>query len=129
MEILLAITVGILFSASLYLILKRSLIRVIIGILILSNAVNLVIFTMGRLTRGAPPLIEPDAYTAGAGIANALPQALILTAIVIGFGLFAFTLAIIYRYYLTTKNLRSDAMNDSETPVPHPFSFGKKEGK
>ena len=117
MEILLSIIVGVLFAASIYLMLKRSLVRVVIGVLILSNAVNLSIFTMGRLTRGAPPLIGADATVAEAGVANALPQALILTAIVIGFGLFAFALVLIYRYYLETENLRSDEMNDAETPV------------
>lgn len=128
MEILLAITVGVLFAASIYLLLKRSLIRVVIGVLILSNAVNLAFFTMGRLTRGAPPLIASDEYVAAEGIANALPQALILTAIVIGFGLFAFALALIYRYYLATNNVRSDEMADAETPVADRFALANKEG-
>lgn len=127
MEILLAITVGVLFSASIYLMLKRSLVRVVIGVLILSNAVNLSIFTMGRLTRGAPPLIGADETVAAAGVANGLPQALILTAIVIGFGLFAFALALIYRYYIATNNLRSDEMSDAETPVIDRFSLANKE--
>jgi multicomponent Na+:H+ antiporter subunit C len=129
MEILLAITVGVLFASSIYLLLKRSLVRIVIGVLILSNAVNLALFTMGRLTRGAPPLIASDEYVAAAGVANALPQALILTAIVIGFGLFAFALALIYRYYLATNNLRTDEMNDAEALVANGFSIGKKEAK
>jgi multicomponent Na+:H+ antiporter subunit C len=117
MEIILSVLVGIMFSASIYLMLRKSLIRVVIGVLILSNAVNLSLFTMGRLTRGAPPLIDNDAYVAAPGVANALPQALILTAIVIGFGLFAFSLLLVYRYYITTGNLRSDEMMDAEIPV------------
>ncbi|MCC5925735.1 MAG: Na+/H+ antiporter subunit C [Bacteroidetes bacterium] len=129
MEILLAITVGVLFASSIYLLLKRSLVRVVIGVLILSNAVNLAFFTMGRLTRGEPPLIAADEYVAAAGVANALPQALILTAIVIGFGLFAFALALIYRYYLATGNLQSDKMADAETPVADKFALANKEGE
>lgn len=117
MEVLLAIVVGILFTASVYLMLKRSLVRIVLGVLILSNAVNLLIFTLGRITRGAPPLIAADATSVSAAeIANPLPQALILTAIVIGFGLFAFALVLIYRYFRETNNLDATKMTDAETP-------------
>lgn len=129
MEVLLAFVVGTLFACSIYLLLKRSLVRVVLGVLILSNAVNLLIFTLGRLTRGAPPLIASDATVAAAGIANPLPQALILTAIVIGFGLFAFTLVLIYRYYKETQNLESDKMIDAEVPYDKVALSASKEGK
>jgi multicomponent Na+:H+ antiporter subunit C len=129
MEVLLAFVVGILFACSVYLLLKKSLVRVVLGVLILSNAVNLLIFTLGRLTRGAPPLIASDATVAAAGIANPLPQALILTAIVIGFGLFAFTLVLIYRYYKETHNLESDKMMDAEIPFDKVALSANKEGK
>ncbi len=129
MEVLLAFVVGILFACSIYLLLKKSLVRVVLGVLILSNAVNLLIFTLGRLTRGAPPLIASDASVAAAGIANPLPQALILTAIVIGFGLFAFTLVLIYRYYKETQNLESDKMMDAEIPYDKVALFSNEEGK
>lgn len=127
MEILLAFVIGTLIASSIYLMLKRNLIRVVLGVLILSNAVNLLIFTMGRLTRGAPPLIAADATVAAAGIANPLPQALILTAIVIGFGLFAFALGLIYRYYKETQNLESDEMLDAEIPYTKMASATEKE--
>jgi multicomponent Na+:H+ antiporter subunit C len=127
MEILLAFVVGTLIAASIYLMLKRNLVRVVIGVLILSNAINLLIFTMGRLTRGAPPLIASDASVAAVGIANPLPQALILTAIVIGFGLFAFALGLIYRYYKETQNLESDEMLDAEMPYDKLASVTEKE--
>jgi multicomponent Na+:H+ antiporter subunit C len=129
MEVLLAFVVGILFACSIYLLLKKSLVRVVLGVLILSNAVNLLIFTLGRLTRGAPPLIASDASVAAAGIANPLPQALILTAIVIGFGLFAFTIVLIYRYYKETQNLESDKMMDAEIPYDKVALFSNEEGK
>jgi multicomponent Na+:H+ antiporter subunit C len=127
MEILLAFVVGTLIAASIYLMLKKNLVRVVIGVLILSNAINLLIFTMGRLTRGAPPLIASDASVAAVGIANPLPQALILTAIVIGFGLFAFALGLIYRYYKETQNLESDEMLDAEMPYDKLASVTEKE--
>jgi len=127
MEILLAFVVGTLIAASIYLMLKKNLVRVVIGVLILSNAINLLIFTMGRLTRGAPPLIASDASVAAIGIANPLPQALILTAIVIGFGLFAFALGLIYRYYKETQNLESDEMLDAEMPYDKLAAFNEKE--
>jgi multicomponent Na+:H+ antiporter subunit C len=129
MEILLAFVVGTLIAASIYLMLKKNLVRVVIGVLILSNAINLLIFTMGRLTRGAPPLIASDASVAAIGIANPLPQALILTAIVIGFGLFAFALGLIYRYYKETQNLESDKMMDAEIPYDKVALSANEEGK
>jgi len=129
MEVVLAIVVGVLFAASVYLLLKKSLIKIVIGVLILSNAVNLLIFTLGRLTRGAPPLIDADATVAAAGIANPLPQALILTAIVIGFGLFAFALVLVYRYYKETQNLESDMMMESEIPYDKVALSAKEEAK
>lgn len=125
MEVILSILIGVLFACSMYLLMKKSLVRIVLGVLILSNAVNLLIFTMGRLTRGAPPLIDADATTAADGIANALPQALILTAIVIGFGLFAFALVLIYRYYKETGNLDSDNMTDAEMPFDKVATAGK----
>lgn len=129
MEVLLAFVIGSLFAASVFLMLKRNLVRVVLGVLILSNAVNLLIFTLGRLTRGAPPLIDANETVAAAGIANPLPQALILTAIVIGFGLFAFALVLIYRYYKETHNLDSDNMTDAEMPFDKIASPAKKEAK
>lgn len=116
MEIILSFAVGILFAVAVYLILKRNLIRVVFGVLILGNAVNLVIFTMGRLTRANPPVIPADASAGTAAMANSLPQALILTAIVIGFGLFAFALVLVYRYYRESHTIESDEMEAAETP-------------
>ncbi|MFT5485612.1 MAG: multicomponent Na+:H+ antiporter subunit C [Paracoccaceae bacterium] len=117
MEVVLALLVGILVSASVYLMLGRNLLRFVFGLVLLSNAANLTIFASGRLVRANPPLV-PDGLAAPAEIvANALPQALILTAIVIGFGLLAFALALILRAYRTLGTLNSDEMRDAE-PVP-----------
>jgi len=97
METALAGAVALLFAASIYLMLSRHLVRVLIGIAILGNGVNLFIFTVGRLTREVPPFVAAGAEAAAPGIANPLPQALVLTAIVISFAFLAFLLVLGFR--------------------------------
>ncbi len=117
METALAVLVGILVATSVYLMLARNVLKFLIGLVLLSNAANLTIFTAGRATRAAPPLI-PEGLDAPAGVvANALPQALVLTAIVIGFGLLAFALVLVYRGYLALGTLDSEAMREAEPEV------------
>ncbi len=99
MEPVLAIVVGAIFAAGVYLVLRPNMIWLIFGLLLLSSAVNLLIFTAGRLSRGVPPLIPADPEISAPTFANPLSQAMILTAIVIGFGLFVFTLVLVYRAY------------------------------
>ena len=82
----------------------------IFGLILLSNAVNLLILTVGGVTRGAPPIITQGATELAAPYANPLPQALVLTAIVIGFGLIAFALVLVYRTYATTGTIDVDAL-------------------
>ncbi|MDJ0943715.1 MAG: Na+/H+ antiporter subunit C [Kiloniellales bacterium] len=114
MEAALAVLVGILVATSVYLMLARNVLKFLIGLVLLSNAANLTIFTAGRLNRAVPPLI-PEGLDAPAGVvANALPQALVLTAIVIGFGLLAFALVLVYRGYRALGTLDSDAMREAE---------------
>jgi multicomponent Na+:H+ antiporter subunit C len=79
--------------------LRRRLAQVIMGLSVLTNAANLLIFTVGGLTRGRPPLVPEGAEPPPGAYADPVPQALILTAIVIGFGVLAFTLALAYRAY------------------------------
>lgn len=118
MEPVLAIAIGILVACAVFLLLARDLVRVLLGIAILSNAVNLIIFTVGELTRNAPPLV-PDALKQPDGpVANPLPQALILTAIVIGFSLLAFALVLTYRAYVSMGTVDVDAMRAAEPPYP-----------
>lgn len=118
MEVLLAVAAGIMTAAAVYLMLARNVLRFIFGLVLISNAANLVIFTAGRLTAGAPSLIAEGAYAPPEGVANALPQALVLTAIVIGFGLFAFALVLVYRAYTTLGTLNSDEMHAAEPMAP-----------
>jgi multicomponent Na+:H+ antiporter subunit C len=118
MESLLAIAVGVLVACAVFLILARDLIRVMLGLAILSNAANLVIFTSGRVTRGAPPIVPSDLKVPEGMVANPLPQALILTAIVIGFSLLAFALVLSYRAYASMRTVDVDAMRVAEPPYP-----------
>ena len=114
MEVWLALATAVLIGASVYLLLDRHLVRVLLGVALLSNGVNLALFLAGDLTRGAPPIIPPDADAPTQVAANALPQALVLTAIVIGFGLFAFALALIYQANRRLGTVDSDAMRIAE---------------
>lgn len=114
MEFLLAIVIGVLVSISVFLLLRKNLVRMLIGVVILSNAVNLLIFTLGRLERGAPPLIDADQTVPSGVFANPLPQALVLTAIVIGFGLFAYALVLTYRAYTEMGTVNVDDMRMAE---------------
>ncbi|MEO1551111.1 MAG: Na+/H+ antiporter subunit C [Pseudomonadota bacterium] len=119
MEALLAITIGVLTATAIYLMLARNVLRFIFGLILISNAANLTIFVSGRLTDGAPPLIPQGADAPIGEVANALPQALVLTAIVIGFGLFAFALVLMFRAYSTLGTLYSDEMRVAEPPEDH----------
>ena len=92
-----AVLIGVLYSAAFYLLLRRNLAKLIIGLALLSHAANLLILVAGGLSRGAPPIIEKAAQQPTEPFADPLPQALILTAIVISFGLLAFTLVLLYR--------------------------------
>ena len=87
--------------------LQRSVIKMVIGLLLMSQAANLTIFTVGRLTKDGAPIIDE-----GSGLqdfADPLVQALILTAIVIGFGVAAFLITLAFR---THKEIGSDDVND-----------------
>ena len=90
METVLAFVIGGLYAAGIYLMLRRSLAQVIMGLSVLTNAANLLIFTVGGLTRGRPPLIPEGAEQPVGAYADPVPQSLILTAIVIGFGVLFF---------------------------------------
>ena len=114
MEVALAPLVGLLTAVSLWLMLSGDLVRLVFGLALISNAVNLAIFAAGRLTYAAPPLTPEGAAAPPEAVANALPQALILTAIVISFGLFAFVLALVLRAWRTFGTAEADALRAAE---------------
>jgi multicomponent Na+:H+ antiporter subunit C len=103
MEILLAITIGLLYAAGIFLILRRSMVRLIIGLILLGNGANLLIFLLGRISKGKPPIIPEDSPVFTDVYADPIPQALILTAIVISFGLQAYAIILVKRAYRVTK--------------------------
>lgn len=92
MEALAALTVAVLTACGVYLVIRARTFSVVVGLSLLSYAVNLFLFFTGRLVGGAPPLAGGNA-----GSADPLPQALVLTAIVIGFGMTAFVLILSLR--------------------------------
>lgn len=108
MEALLALLVGLMTAAAFYLMLSGMLVRFVFGFTLMGNAVNLLIFTAGRLTHSDPPLIDPGQVGLDGPVANALPQALILTAIVIGFAMVTFLLILLYRTHHQTGTLDAD---------------------
>jgi multicomponent Na+:H+ antiporter subunit C len=95
-EPLTAVLAGTLYAVGLYLLLSRNLVRLLLGLGLISHAANLLIFVSAGLTRGRPPLVADEPLSL-ANAADPLPQALILTAIVISFGVFAFALILIRR--------------------------------
>ena len=116
----LALLTGLFFLTSLYLIQSRHIIRLVVGIAVLGNAVNLLLLVSGRITRDAAPIIGKGADTLASTAANALPQALILTAIVISFSFFSFMLVLVWRSSQVLKTDNSDRMRLAE-PVAEPL--------
>jgi multicomponent Na+:H+ antiporter subunit C len=97
MELLLAIVAGVLYATGLYLMLRRRLAQLIIGLSLLSNGSNILILSAAGVTRAKPPLIEEGVPLVQ--FADPVPQSLILTAIVIGFGVLAFSLVLAHRVH------------------------------
>jgi multicomponent Na+:H+ antiporter subunit C len=100
MELLLALVAGVLYASGLYLMLRRRLAQLIIGLSLLSNGSNILILSAAGVTPGKPPLISNG--VALGQFADPVPQSLILTAIVIGFGVLAFALVLAHRVHQST---------------------------
>lgn len=94
MTLLLMLTISLVVTLGVLLLLSRDLFRLIIGLAVLGSAVNLIVFMSGRPGSLVPPVIEAGAAQLSAASANPLPQALVLTAIVIGFALLCFALVL-----------------------------------
>lgn len=119
MTVLTAATIGVLFASGLFLLMSRSIVRLILGLVLMGHAANLVIFVGGGLTRGLPPLVSDAAKnTADAapptGHADPLPQALVLTAIVIGFAVSAFAAVLVRQVYAAIGSEDTDAMTSTD---------------
>lgn len=95
MDLLLAVLVGSLYASGIYMLLRRSMVKMIIGLILLGNGVNLLIFLLGGVSKGKPPILGGNLES----FADPVPQALILTAIVISFGLQAFAIILIQKVF------------------------------
>lgn len=128
MNLIIALLAGALFAIAIFLMLRRSVVKLLIGLCVLSHATNLVIFTAGGLTRGVPPIV-PEGQTAPPAVhADPLPQALILTAIVIGFGVLAFMMALISRAARHSGTDDSDAFTAADPkPTGEPHDTGHED--
>lgn len=108
--LVLVLAVGVLVATGVTLVLERSLTRILLGIILLGNGVNLLILLAGR--SGAAPLAG---IVPAARMSDALPQAMVLTAVVITFGLTAFLLAVAYRsWYLSGDDEVQDDIEDRQ---------------
>ncbi|RFS22715.1 Na+/H+ antiporter subunit C [Chitinophaga silvatica] len=113
MELLLLILVGVLYATGIFMMLRRSMVKLLIGLILLGNGANMLIFLLGGITRGKPPIIG-DADKVLTGIyADPVPQSLILTAIVISFGLQSFAIVLLKRVHAL---IQTDDLNDLNTP-------------
>ena len=116
MELLLAIAVGALYATGIYMILRRSFVKLIIGLALISHGANLLIFAAGSLVRGNPALIpgDLDQLPAEPRYSDPLPPALILTAIVVSFAILAFTIVLVKRTYQEVGTDDLDAMRTTD---------------
>jgi multicomponent Na+:H+ antiporter subunit C len=115
MELVIAIFIGLLYSAGVYLLLRRSIVKVILGVFVIGNATNLIIFLAGGIKRSGTGFIPEGATSVNPElISDPLPQALILTAIVIGLGIAAYILALKYRYFEVTGTHDLDQLSKTD---------------
>lgn len=114
MEALLPLAIGILFGCGCYLVLRRNIVRVLLGIMLFAQGANLLLFAGAGLVPGAPPVIGEAADTLEGPYADPLPQALVLTAIVIGFAVLAFAIVLVLRAYQQTGSEDLDDFHHSE---------------
>jgi multicomponent Na+:H+ antiporter subunit C len=108
MQLYLPLIIGFLMATGTYLILQRSLVRFIIGLSLISHATNLILITSGWTGPGQAPLLEQAVRNPAMRLVDPIPQALILTAIVISFGTTAFLLVLALRTYRETKLVNVD---------------------
>lgn len=110
MFVIMAILTGAIYAVAFYLMLARTALRLIFGLLLLAHAANLLIFTAGGLLRARPAIVPPGADAPPPGYADPIPQALILTAIVIGFAVMAFLLSLLVVTSRQAGTLRTEEL-------------------
>jgi multicomponent Na+:H+ antiporter subunit C len=117
MEIILPILTGFLYAAGFYLMLHRSFIKLILGIIIFAHASNLFIFVAGGIRRMQAPFVSKEEGIAMAELADPFPQAMILTAIVIGLGIQAFAIVLLKRVYHVVGSSDLQELNQTDQPA------------
>ena len=121
MELLMASGIGVMMAGGIYLVLRPRSFDVVLGLTLISYAVNLFIFSMGRLTVGGAPIVTEGSADRLATLADPLPQALVLTAIVIGFAMTALLLVLAVRQHAAGGTDLIDAPAPRETaPLDRP---------
>ena len=113
-------------ACGVYLLLSRHVMRIVYGVILISASVNLVLFLSGRIGPNPPPVIPSGETVLSAGAANPLPQALVMTAIVIGFSLVAFAVALALQTFRTIGTLDSRKLNQAEA-LGSPYEEGKSQ--
>lgn len=114
MNLIYAFAIAAQMGCGVYLLLSRHVMRIVLGVVLLSAATNLLIFVAGGLQFTAPPVIEQGLRVLGSESANPLPQALILTAIVIGFALVSFAAALVLKTYRAVGSVFTSGHTDAE---------------
>ncbi|MGE9290178.1 MAG: Na+/H+ antiporter subunit C [Puniceicoccales bacterium] len=115
MEVLIAILIGVLFATGVYCLLRRSIVKLVIGIVLIGHGANLLVFSAGGLLAGRPPIVESGSTAPPAPYGDPLPQAMVLTAIVIGFGLTAFALTLVHKAEEAVGEDDINAFNNTDT--------------
>jgi multicomponent Na+:H+ antiporter subunit C len=118
-SLVLLVVMAVMFACGVFLLLERSMTRVLLGFLLVGNATNLLILIMGGVA-GVAPIVEDGVETGE--MSDPLPQALILTAIVITFGVSAFLMALIYRSWRLSKD--DDVDDDADDVALREFTEG-----
>jgi multicomponent Na+:H+ antiporter subunit C len=115
MELIIAIFIGLLYACGVYLLLRRSIVKLILGVFVISNATNLIIFLSADIQRSGVSFIGSESEKASIEVmTDPLPQALILTAIVIGLGISAYILALKYKYFEATGTHDLDQLSKTD---------------
>jgi multicomponent Na+:H+ antiporter subunit C len=116
--LVLALVIGLLYAAGLYMVMRRSMVKLILGLALLGHAANLLIFTVGGLVRGGTPIVPPGQEALLPPYPDPVPQALVLTAIVIGFAVQAFALVLVKRAHQETGTDDLDSLRSTDGAPP-----------
>lgn len=116
MTVLLSVCVGILFATGIFMILRRGMVKLVIGLALLGHAANLLVYTASRPARVSPALVEHGKILPPDPHADPLPAAIILTAIVISFGIVSYAIVLTKQAYQATQTDDLDELTSTDLP-------------